>query len=362
MSWTSDALYWLENAKAPFIVVDKRLAELPPQMDFRFQRDEPASNFSNKPLPASSVDKYDGLPRLDRIYDSGNIRMYYLNDAGQSVFGAGIAANYAPLQNPIETSSASASPASSFFGLLDVFFRCLFLVFFLVISGYVIGYLFFPGWSGIEMGVRFTLAVSTSISLVILSMFILTLVLSDAGKAATIALILLGLLLILGFIRLVEQYLKNRSGKLYLLPLKFFTDRPWPQGSIWVYVSGIISILLVVFLMGRIEPQFEPRTDFALDFSSTAPGVHIANHEKGANDYQLTIHGESTGAGVSQQIHLDANQSVRVDLQPFLHSLPAKGRLYLELYIAGQEKPYRSLHFLLEELPEASQVSLKGFQ
>ena len=361
-SWTSDALYWLENARAPFIVVDKRLAELPPQMDFRFQRDEPASSFSDKPLPAGSVEKYDGLSRLDRIYDSGNIRIYYLNDAGQSVFRAGISTEYAPLQNPIETGFASASPANSFLNMFAVFFSCLFLVAFLVISGYAIGYLFFPGWSGIEVATRITLAVSISISLVMLSTFILALFLPSVEKAATVDLILLGFLLIIGLIRLVEQSLKNRVGKLNLLPQKLFTGRVWLQDSIWIYVSGLISILLVIFLMGRIEPRFEPRTDLVLDFSSTTPGVRIANHEEGTKDYQLIVHGEGTGASDSKRIHLDANQSVRVDLGPSLQSLPAKGRLYLDLYIEGQETPYRSLHFIQEEMPEASQVNLKGSQ
>ncbi len=68
-SWTSDAMYWLNKSNAPFVVVDKRMAELPPQMDFRFQRNEPPNSFSDRPIPVASVEKFDRLPALDRIYE-----------------------------------------------------------------------------------------------------------------------------------------------------------------------------------------------------------------------------------------------------------------------------------------------------
>jgi uncharacterized membrane protein len=231
-----------------------------------------------------------------------------------------------------------------------------FLVAFLIVSGYVIGYLFFPSWSNIEIATRITLAISICISLVILSAFFLALVLPSVEKAATIDLLLFGFILIVGFIRLLEHILKNRSGKYYLLPKKFFANRVWLQDSTWIYVFGFISILLLVLLTGKIEPRFEPRTDLALDFSSATPSVHITNHEKAAKTYQLIIHSDSTSADVSQQIHLDINQSIQVDLRPALYPLLSKGRLYLDLYLDGQEKPYRSLHFLREELPEASPI------
>ena len=95
-TWTPDALHWLEDSNASFVVIDKRMAELPPQMDFRFQRNEPSSTFSDRPIPVEFVEKFDSLPTLDRIYDSGNIRIYHLNNTGQNISKLGKATEFFP--------------------------------------------------------------------------------------------------------------------------------------------------------------------------------------------------------------------------------------------------------------------------
>jgi hypothetical protein len=108
--------------------------------------------------------------------------------------------------------------------------------------------------------------------------------------------------------------------------------------------------------MWMIKPRYEPRTDLALDFSSVDPGVQITNHEMGERTYQLIIYSDNSSARVTQKIVLEKDRSYEVNLRPLSKYFPPQGRIYLDLYIEGQEKPYRSLHFLLEELPKESQL------
>src|SRR4030067_1558574 len=144
-SWTSDALYWLGDSDAPFVVVDKRMAELLPQMDFRFQRNEPSNTLSNRPIPVESVEKFDELPALDRIYDSGNIRIYHLNNTGHSIFELGKAAESSPVQNLVDTNEAIGNHFNAILKLLVVLFRCIFLVILILfIPGYIVGNWLFP--------------------------------------------------------------------------------------------------------------------------------------------------------------------------------------------------------------------------
>ena len=81
------------------------------------------------------------------------------------------------------------------------------------------------------------------------------------------------------------------------------------------------------------------------DFSSVLPGVQITNLEEGARNYQLIIYGEGSNTRISQQVHLDKNQTIDLNLQRAFLSLPSQGKIYLDLYLDGQDKPYRSIYF-----------------
>jgi len=356
-SWTSSALNWLERANAPFVVVDKRMAELPPQMDFRFQRGEPLNTYSDRPLPLDSVEKFDGLSQLDRIYDSGNIRIYYLNNTDHSLFKLGNASEIPPVQNPAEINYDSIGLSNEALNLLFIFFRCMFLVtFFVVVPGYVMGSTLFPHWTDIETVTRITLAVTISLSMIILSSFILALLLPHVERAAIIVSLLWGLLLVVGFVRFLLHIFRNQAGRDdFLSKMRLFSDRVRQQDLIWAFALGLVSILLIGFIMGEIKPRNEPHTDIALGLSTITPSVQIINHEKEDKTYQLRIYSGTTNDWVFHPIHLQDNQMFEVNLQTLFLSLPPHGRLYVDLYLDGQEKPYRSLHFSREELTTNSQ-------
>ena len=363
-SWTSDALYWLGDSDAPFVVVDKRMAELLPQMDFRFQRNEPSNTFSNRPIPVESVEKFDELPALDRIYDSGNIRIYHLNNTGHSIFELGKAAESSPVQNLVDTNEAIGNHFNAILKLLLVLFRCIFLVILILfIPGYIVGNWLFPDWSDIENGTRVTLAVSMSISMIILFTLILALLLSNVENAAIIVLFFFGLLLAGRLIQFFVGVYRNQSAKDELLskPRKYINEFRQKE-TFPVCALGFISVLLVVFLMGQIKPRYEPRTDLAFDFSSVPPSVQITNLEEGEKTYQLIIYGEGSNTRISQQLHLNKNQTFEVNLQRSSLWLPSQGKIYLDLYLDGQEKPYRSIYFLQEEAPTESRSILKEAQ
>ena len=369
-SWTPDVLYWLEDADARFVVVDKRMAEVSPQMTIRFQGGEPTSAYSDRPIPAASVEKFDELAQLDRIYDSGNLRIYTFNNTDQSLIKPGNRTGISPGQDPVNGVHDTGTGSNPNLSSLSAFFRTMFsIALFLIIFGFVMGKLVFPDWSRIELATRFTLAISISISIMILATFALALMLSDVGKAATIVLFLIGLLLFVRFMLFLEHRLSENPAKssreklslraegLAFLARSYLTEglsAHWKGQSkdrLKVYAICLASILVVVFLMGKMKPRYEPRTDFAFDFSSATPSVQIANHENGDEVYQLIISNDATNVRISQQIHLDRDQTVAIDLRQPSLSLPTRSRLYLDLYIESQAKPYRSLHFLWEELP-----------
>jgi hypothetical protein len=363
ISWTPGALLWLEKANAPFVVVDKRMAEMPPQMDFRFQRDEPSNNYVDRPLPRSSVEKFDELPRSDRIYDSGNIRIYYLKNTVQGFFSSGNG-TVSPLdQNHVDSNLSPVNLFDSILILLMGLFRSTLLIpFFLIVSGYIVGQLLFPDWSILGMATRVTLAISISISLIIVSTTILALVVSNVGKATLIVIFILRLLMIIGFTWLLAFISNHQPAKFFSLAKRVFSIKVWQQHSAWIFVIGFISILFVIFLMWQIKPRYDPRTDLAFNLSSVTPRVQITNRETGEKTYQIMIYSINTSARIKEQIVLAKDQSIQVDLESLIPYLPSQDRIYLDLYIEGQEKPYRSLHFILDELPKESQLILEQQQ
>ena len=134
------------------------------------------------------------------------------------------------------------------------------------------------------------------------------------------------------------------------------------KGRIFVYFLGFISVLLVVLFMGEIKPRDEPRTIVAFDFSTLSPRVRITNLEAGDQNYHLIIYGEGGNNRISQQLHLDKHQTVDLDLPQSSLSLPSQGKIYLDLYIEGQDKPYRSIYFLQGVTTTVSQYIPKEVQ
>ena len=352
-SWTSEPLSWLDKANAAFVVVDKRMAEMPPQMDFRFQRDEPPNTYSDRPLPIQSVEKFDELLSSDRIYDSGNIRIFYLHDEGQNIYNLGKGIAFSSAQNPVDTNFDFEYRFDILFNLLSVVFRSIFWIpFFLIGSGYVIGYRLFPNWFSLEIATRIMLAISISMSFIIITSTFLALLILNAVQAVIITISLLVLVLIVEFTSWVASPDKYPTKNNFAFLPQVLDKINWRQQSTWILAAGLMSILLVIFLMGEIKPRYEPRTDLALDFSSAVPGVQVTNHETEQQDYQLIVRNDNRSARLS--LTLDTDQSSRVSLTAILPFLQTQGRIYVDLYLSSQAKPYRSLHFLMGELPRES--------
>lgn len=352
-SWTSAPLSWLEKANAPFVVVDKRMAELPPQMDFRFQRDEPPNNFSDRPLPVQSVNKFDELPSSDRIYDSGNIRIYYLHGEGQNIYTLGQSMAFTSVQNPVDTNFDFEYRFDTILILLSVVIRSFFLIpFFLIGSGYVIGYRLFPNWSSLEIVTRILLAIAMSMSFIIITSTLLALLISNAVLAVIITVSLLVLVLIVEFTSWVASPDKYPTKNNFTFLRQVLDKINWRQQSTWILLTGLLSILLVIFLMGEIKPRYEPRTDLALDFSSATPYVQVTNHETEQNEYQLIIRNDKKNARLS--LILDKDQSFMLNLSLLFPYLSSQGRINVDLYVGDHTEVYRSLHFLMEELPKES--------
>jgi hypothetical protein len=75
----------LHDLGAKYVVIDRRVAELPPRYGYYFGQEELYSAglaFSGRTFPRRLIDRFDDVPTLDRIYDNGNIVIYGPAKAG----------------------------------------------------------------------------------------------------------------------------------------------------------------------------------------------------------------------------------------------------------------------------------------
>lgn len=80
-----DELALLQRAQIRYIVVDFRLAHDPPIYSYYFESAEPNAGNHTTPLPLASLKKFDVLPGVARIYDSGDIVIYDIRGLVNSV-------------------------------------------------------------------------------------------------------------------------------------------------------------------------------------------------------------------------------------------------------------------------------------
>lgn len=66
----------LQKGKIHYLVVDMRLSKGLPQDGFYFEAGEPGANAEAKPLNPEYLTKFDTVPQINRLFDSGNIAIY----------------------------------------------------------------------------------------------------------------------------------------------------------------------------------------------------------------------------------------------------------------------------------------------
>lgn len=75
-TFTSADVALLREAKVRYIVVDLRLSTSLPSLGFYFEAGEPSSFERTTPIARSALLKFDAVPQIKRIFDSGNIVIY----------------------------------------------------------------------------------------------------------------------------------------------------------------------------------------------------------------------------------------------------------------------------------------------
>ena len=66
----------MQTAHIRYLVVDLRLSTATPLVGVYFESGEPDAGQYTKPLPLSSLTKFDTVPQLNREFDSGSIVIY----------------------------------------------------------------------------------------------------------------------------------------------------------------------------------------------------------------------------------------------------------------------------------------------
>lgn len=345
-SWTEEAVYWLEQAEAPFVVVDKRMAELAPQMDIRFQRGEPTLDYTDRPLPAESIVKFDQLSQLDRLYDSGNIRIYSLNHNSQNIPSASLGEPQATGRSP-GMLVAETEITNFLVRLLNLLRSILLIGLLLILPGLVIGKFLFPDWSSLDRILQILIGAALSISLIVLLAVILAGYFPSNVVAANLTIILLVFVLVYGLIRIFDSLYQaqvTREDFIAYFRQAFGKIR---ESNEWVPLGmGLAGLLLVVFYVGYIQPAAVPRTSFSINISDSPPGFQINNLEGVEKSYRVRISSRTGVEWNSNPIVLDPDQTLHMEIPPSLLIRPVEDVLELELYLQGQATPYRSLHFV----------------
>ncbi|MBO0791755.1 MAG: hypothetical protein J2P36_12515 [Ktedonobacteraceae bacterium] len=66
----------LQAGKIHYLVVDMRLSTSVPALGFYFVSDEPEANHITTPISRTALTKFDTIPDINRLFDSGNIAIY----------------------------------------------------------------------------------------------------------------------------------------------------------------------------------------------------------------------------------------------------------------------------------------------
>jgi hypothetical protein len=75
-SITQPVLTELDRDRVRFLVIDRRITEQVPIVDWYYSPNEPQSGTRTEPLAKASLDKFASSPLFDRIYDAGNVLIY----------------------------------------------------------------------------------------------------------------------------------------------------------------------------------------------------------------------------------------------------------------------------------------------
>jgi len=71
-----DEVSILRNARIHYLVVDLRLSKSLPSLGFYFEPGEPGSFHRTAPIPSQALTKFNTIPQINRVYDSGDIVIY----------------------------------------------------------------------------------------------------------------------------------------------------------------------------------------------------------------------------------------------------------------------------------------------
>lgn len=66
----------LRSARVHYLVVDLRLSTSLPLEGFYFESDEPDAFHHRSPISRTALTKFNAIPQINRVFDSGNIVMY----------------------------------------------------------------------------------------------------------------------------------------------------------------------------------------------------------------------------------------------------------------------------------------------
>jgi hypothetical protein len=339
--WNTETILALIKSQASYFIVDRFSLIQPDSLPIASQS-IPATG-QTELLP--SVEKFNQLAFLERVYDSGNIQIYHLPAGSEELLtlsqrkialeGLG----NLPLPSPFDPDRAAN------WQLVPTF---LILLLLLLFPGVLGGAFLFYRWPEMDRTTRFLIAVSLSLAVNIFAGFIAILF-----KFSLVTLLqYLIFLEIPTFFVILFLYRKH-------LPDIFHVSNPIPTTRrTFMHRFGLaVTILVATFsTLAPISNYFstlssssiKPYTELTLNLSSPL-AINITSRETLPVLYHVSIRSDGIRGWRSGPLLIRPGQSIKIEIDQHLSVLPITQPIYVELYLDGAKMPYRWLRLSAQE-------------
>jgi hypothetical protein len=338
--WNSETILALIKSKASYFIVDRFTLIQPESLPLVSQ----SIPVTGQTETLQSVEKFNQLAFLERVYDSGNIQIYHLPAGSEELLALS--------QRKIAVEGLSSLPLPSPFDpdrstnwqLLPAF---LILFLLLLFPGLLCGAFLFYHWPEMDHASRFMIAVTLSIAINIFAGFIAILF-----KFSLIT--LWQYLVILEIPAVFVILFLYRKHMLDLI--KIFIPRHTLRHTLAtrfgfalvIFLTAFLSIVPISNYFSTLSSTSKPFTELTLNLSSPL-AINITSRETLPVLYHVSIRSDGMDSWRSGPILIRPDQSVKIEINSHISVLPIIQPIYVELYLDGAKMPYRWLRLSAQE-------------
>ena len=301
-------LLWLSVSDAPYLVLDRRqndILDLSSTLASGHPAGLPAASPIAHNAPAAEVDS---APLLARVYDSGQVRIYYL-----PLGSIPDRASVLPLDQPLTGSTSTAPTHLSAIGFARTWLALWVLMF---LPGFLLCVVLFPKWGDVDGLTRLILSFISSICMITLLGVIGGLLLP--GSTGSTELIWIATFVLAALALHTQGPVNFRNW----LPMNSLPRLRLSRSYLPALAMAAGGAVIAVALLSWTSPSIIPVTRFALDLRSPLR-VQIANQEGGTIRYFLVAKTGGEQVWQSGPVEVGAGEEINLDLDQVIPLSPA---------------------------------------